>query len=84
MLYYRSKLLKNIFGEKKMINIRKEYIVDEAGTPTKVVLPLADFRLIEAMLGLDLDEEALADIEQARQDRENDSEDAFIDLEALE
>jgi len=67
-----------------MINIRKEYIVDEAGTPTKVVLPLADFRLIEAMLGLDLDEEALADLKQASHDRKNSLEDAFIDLDALE
>jgi PHD/YefM family antitoxin component YafN of YafNO toxin-antitoxin module len=67
-----------------MINIRKEYIVDEAGTLTKVVLPLEDYRLIEEMLGLDLDEEALADLKQANRDRKNGAEDAFIDLDVLE
>lgn len=41
-----------------MLQIEKEYIVDEAGNPSKVVISLADFRLLEEMLGLDLDEEA--------------------------
>ena len=67
-----------------MIDIRKEYIVDEAGNPTKVILPLADFRLIEEMLGLDLGEKALADLEQANHDRKNGQADAFIDLDVLE
>jgi PHD/YefM family antitoxin component YafN of YafNO toxin-antitoxin module len=73
-----------LFGEKKMHDIRKEYIVDETGNPTKVILSLADFRLIEEMLGLDLDEEALADLKQARQDRQNGQLDAFITLDAIE
>ena len=63
-----------------MIAIRKEYIVNEAGTPTKVIIPLADFQLIEEMLGLDLDEDALADMEQASRDRQDGRAGAFIDL----
>lgn len=66
-----------------MINIRKEYIVDDSGKPTKVILPLADFRLIEEMLGLDLDEQAIADLEEAKNDRQKDRKDAFVDLEKL-
>jgi hypothetical protein len=66
-----------------MINIRKEYIVDDSGNPTKVILPLADFRLIEEMLGLDLDEEAITDLEEAKNDRQKGHKDAFIDLEDL-
>ncbi len=67
-----------------MLDIHKEYIVDNAGNPTKVILLLTDFQLIEEMLGLDLDEAALADLEQARHDRTNGHTDAFIDLDALE
>ena len=66
-----------------MLDIRKEYIVDETGNPTKVILSLADFRLIEEMLGLDLDEEALSDLKQAQHDRQNGRLDAFIALDAI-
>lgn len=67
-----------------MINIHKEYIVDDAGNPTKVILSLADFRFIEEMLGLDLDEEALADLKQAHHDRKTGQIEAFVDLDAIE
>ncbi len=67
-----------------MIDIRKEYIINEAGNPTKVIIPLEDFRLIEEMLGLDLDEDALADLKQASHDRKNGQAEAFIDLDAIE
>ena len=67
-----------------MVRIRKEYIIDEAGKPTKVIIPLADFRLLEEMLGLDLDEEALDDLLQARHDRENRQESAYLHLDDIE
>jgi hypothetical protein len=35
------------------------------------------------MLGLDLDEEAIADLEEAKNDRQKGRKDAFIDLEEL-
>ncbi len=66
-----------------MLNIHKEYIVDDNGNPTKVILPLADFRLIEEMLGLDLDEEAISDLKAAKSDREKDKEAAFIELDDI-
>lgn len=66
-----------------MISLRKEYIVDDSGNPTKVILPLADFRLIEEMLGLDLDEEAIADLEKAKKDRQKGRNETFIDLEDI-
>ena len=63
--------------------IRKEYIVDDSGKPTKVILPLADFQWIEEMLGLDLDEEAIADLKKAKDDSQKGRSDAFIPLEDL-
>ena len=66
-----------------MLNIHKEYIVDDNGNPTKVILPLADFQLIEEMLGLDLDEEAISDLKAAKSDREKDKEAAFIELDDI-
>lgn len=66
-----------------MLNIHKEYIVDDNGNPTKVILPLADFRLIEEMLGLDLDEQAISDLKAAKSDREKRQEEAYIDLDDL-
>jgi PHD/YefM family antitoxin component YafN of YafNO toxin-antitoxin module len=66
-----------------MLQIQKEYIVDEAGNPNKVIISLADFRLLEEMLGFDLDENALTDLRQARQDRENGNMDAYLELDAL-
>lgn len=67
-----------------MLQIQREYIVDEDGTPKKVIISLADFRLLEEMLGLDLGEDAIEELRQARQDRENGSLDAYLDLGAIE
>lgn len=66
-----------------MLNIHKEFIVDDNGNPTKVILPLADFRLIEEMLGLDLDSQAISDLRAARKSREKAQKDDFIDLDNL-
>lgn len=66
-----------------MLQIQKEYIVDETGNPSKVIISLADFRLLEEMLGLDLDEEALEDLRQARYDRENGNLEAYEELDTI-
>jgi PHD/YefM family antitoxin component YafN of YafNO toxin-antitoxin module len=66
-----------------MLQIQKEYIVDEAGNPSKVIISLTDFRLLEEMLGLDLDEEALEDLRQARHDRENGNLEAYEELDTI-
>ena len=41
------------------MNISKRYIVDEKGNPKEVIIPMEDFRRIEELLGLDLDDEAV-------------------------
>ncbi|MCB9077340.1 MAG: hypothetical protein H6631_07095, partial [Anaerolineaceae bacterium] len=43
-----------------------------------------DFLIIEELLGLDLDEAAIDDLEIARQDREKGNVDAYIDLDDIE
>jgi hypothetical protein len=39
------------------MNINKRYIVDEHGNPKEVVVLLEDYKKIEELLGLDLDDE---------------------------
>jgi hypothetical protein len=65
------------------MHINKRYIVDELGNPKEVVIPMEDFRKIEELLGLDLDEEAVSQLRQARNDRESENEDAYIDLDSI-
>lgn len=66
-----------------MLQIQKEYIVDEAGNPSKVIISLADFRLLEEMLGFDLEEEAVEALQTARRDRENGNTESYLSLDDL-
>ena len=65
------------------MNINKRYIVDERGNPKEVVLLLEDYRKIEELLGLDLDDEAVKQLREARKDRENGNKDAYVDLDSI-
>jgi hypothetical protein len=65
------------------MNINKKYIVDEHGNPKEVVILLEDFRKIEELLGLDLDEEAVKQLHEARKDRENGNKDAYVELDSV-
>ncbi len=65
------------------MRINKRYIVDELGNPKEVVIPMEDFLKIEELLGLDLDEEAVSQLRQARRDRESENEDAYVDLDSI-
>jgi PHD/YefM family antitoxin component YafN of YafNO toxin-antitoxin module len=65
------------------VRINKRYIVDEKGNPKEVVIPMEDFRKIEEALGLDLEEEAVSQLRQARKDRESGNEDAYVDLDSI-
>jgi hypothetical protein len=65
------------------LQINKRYIVDEQGNPKEVIIPMEDFRKIEELLGLDLDEEAVSQLRQARKDRESGNEDAYLDLDSI-
>ncbi len=62
------------------MHIEKEYIVDENGSPKAVIISVEDFRRIEEMLGLDLDEETVRQLYEARGDREKKTPDAYVPL----
>ena len=64
------------------MQIHKKLVIDEQGNPQEVIIPWSEFQEIAEILGLDLDDEAIKDLRQARQDRKKGTE-AFIDLEAL-
>lgn len=66
-----------------LLEIPKKYIVDENGRPQEVIIPWDSYLKISEMLGLDLDEKAVADLRQAQKDRASNREDAYIDLDAL-
>lgn len=66
-----------------MLTIHKKYIVDEQGHPTEVVISYQDFLEIEELLGLDLDDEAVTDLQTARRDRETGNTSAYVDLDAI-
>jgi PHD/YefM family antitoxin component YafN of YafNO toxin-antitoxin module len=65
------------------MNIHKKIVVDEQGKPQEVIIPWDEFQEIAEILGLDLDPEALEDLRQAREDRESNKRDAYIDLDSL-
>ena len=65
------------------MNISKRYIVDEQGNPKEVIIPMEDFRRIEELLGLDLDDEAVQNLREARKDREGGNKDAYVELDSI-
>jgi hypothetical protein len=66
-----------------MMHINKRYIVDESGNPKEVVILLEDYRKIEELLGLDLDDKAVRQLLEARKDRESGNKDAYVDLDSI-
>ena len=65
------------------MQIHKKLVIDQQGNPQEVIIPWNEFQEIADILGLDLDDDAIEDLRQARQDREKGNEEAFVDLEAL-
>jgi hypothetical protein len=65
------------------MNINKRYIVDERGNPTEVVILLEDYRKIEELLGLDLNDETVKQLREAQKDRKSGNKDAYIDLDSI-
>jgi hypothetical protein len=65
------------------MNINKKYIVDEHGNPKEVIILLEDFRKIEELLGLDFDNEAVKQINEARKDRESGNKSAYVELDSV-
>ena len=65
------------------MHINRKYIVDEHGKPKEVVLLLKDFKKIEELLGLDLDDEITAQLRSAKRDRQRKKKDAYHDLDSI-
>lgn len=66
-----------------MIAIEKKIVVDENGLPKEVIIPWEQFCELSEALGLDLDEEAIADLRETRQDLEKGDKAAFTPLAQL-
>ena len=66
-----------------MLTIHKKLVVDENGTPQEVIVPWEEYLQIESLLGLDLDREAIADLEQATEDRESGNTHAYVELDSI-
>ncbi|MCP4253048.1 MAG: hypothetical protein GY775_06505 [Candidatus Scalindua sp.] len=66
-----------------MLTIHKKVVKDVNGNPTEVIIPWEEYKKIEKSLGLDLSQEAIEDLKQAKIDRDNSNKDAYIDLESI-
>lgn len=51
-----------------MLSIQKKLVVDERGQPQEVIISWEQYQQIIEMLGLDLDDAAIADLREARRD----------------
>jgi hypothetical protein len=66
-----------------MIVIHKKIVTDENGNPSDVIIPWDEFQEIVELLGLDLDEQAVGDLRQARKDREGGNISAYTGLDDI-
>lgn len=66
-----------------MLTVHKKVVVDNNGNPMEVIIPWEEYKEIEESLGLDLTQEAIEDLKQAKIDRENSNMDAYVDLESI-
>ena len=66
-----------------MITISKKFVVDDRGNPKEVIIPIEDYKKIEEILGLDLDETAIRELSEARSDRKAGNTDAYENVESI-
>ncbi len=66
-----------------MFTIQKKIVVDEQGRPQEVIISWEQYQQISEILGLDLDEDAVADLRQAQRDRAMKNRDAYVNLDAI-
>ena len=66
-----------------MITSHKKLVVDQQGKPTEVIIPWEEYEEISELLGLDLDEKAITDLKQAKNDREEGRKEADLDLDSI-
>ena len=65
------------------MNINKKFIVDEKGNPTEVIILFKDYKRIEQMLGLDLDDAAIKELKKAQKDRKSKKPGIYKDLASI-
>lgn len=74
----------DVFQKRRpMFTIQKKIVVDEQGRPQEVLISWEQYQQISEMLGLDLDEDAVADLRQARRDRAMKNQNAYVELDAI-
>ena len=66
-----------------MLTIHKKVVIDEKGKPKEVIIPWDEFKEMEEMLGLDLDESTINDLKQANKDREAGNKEAYTKLDSI-
>jgi len=66
-----------------MLTIHKKVVRDVNGNPKEVIIPREEYKKIEESLGLDISQEAIGDLKQAKIDRDESNKDAYIDLESI-
>ncbi|MFV1976293.1 MAG: hypothetical protein ACC651_11145 [Candidatus Scalindua sp.] len=66
-----------------MLTIHKKVVKDVNGKPKEVIIPWEEYKKIEESLGLDLTQEVIEDLKQAKIDRDNSNKDAYVDLESI-
>ncbi len=63
--------------------LQKKIVVDERGQPLEVIIPWAQFCELSEALGLDLDDEAITDLREAKRAWESGDRTDFVPLSEL-
>ena len=66
-----------------MIEIHKKIVTDENGNPSDVIIPWDEYKQIEEILGIDLDEETKRDLRLAQKGREENGISDYIALDDI-
>jgi hypothetical protein len=66
-----------------MIEIHKKIVTDENGNPSDVIIPWDEYKQIEEILGIDLDEETKRDLRLAHKGREENGISDYIALDDI-
>ena len=65
------------------MHINKRSITDKHSKPKEVILLLKDFKKIEELLGLDLDDKTVHQLREARKDREHGNKKAYVGRDSI-
>ena len=66
-----------------MLTIHKKVVVNEYGKPMEVIIPWKEYEEVVELLGLDLEQDAVKEIQQAYNDRVKGNKDAYVDLDSI-